>query len=295
MKIQGNLKKRSLIHIVLAFGILMPMTCHAGPAWLDWLKNLFTRPHVQQPKKDTPPGKDPAKEEKKPVARLGELKVFSKHSNLAGACLSGVELDREALAQDMVPRGSAVATSAGALSAQGITMILHAATGAMTRSGGLFEPTLESVALSVENSLKLARDARHKRVAIPFIGGSIFISRIGASAAELADRIVEAALKERDGLELRFVIYSPDEVGYFTEALRRRGVDSMSEEIAVVQGSITNFSAHGASAIINAANMEVQFGGGISGAIARASASEENINQEALDVIREVRETLNAR
>jgi O-acetyl-ADP-ribose deacetylase (regulator of RNase III) len=69
----------------------------------------------------------------------------------------------------------------------------------------------------------------------------------------------------------------------------------MSEEIAVVQGSITNFSAHGASAIINAANMEVQFGGGISGAIARASASEENINQEALDVIREVRETLNAR
>ncbi len=42
-------------------------------------------------------------------------------------------------------------------------------------------------------------------------------------------------------------------------------------EVEVAAGSIVDFRLHRASAIVNAANMEVSFGGGISGPIATAA------------------------
>ena len=51
-----------------------------------------------------------------------------------------------------------------------------------------------------------------------------------------------------------------------------------STAIDLYQGDITRFVCDG---IVNAANMEVQFGGGISGAIATATHDKANIDLEA--------------
>ena len=45
--------------------------------------------------------------------------------------------------------------------------------------------------------------------------------------------------------------------------------------MSVLQGDICQFSLHGCSAIVNAANTEVQFGAGVSGAIAKGTACRE--------------------
>ena len=54
----------------------------------------------------------------------------------------------------------------------------------------------------------------------------------------------------------------------------------------MLQGDICAFSLHGCSAIVNAANTEVQFGGGVSGAIARATGSDSAIDREAKTLIK---------
>lgn len=51
--------------------------------------------------------------------------------------------------------------------------------------------------------------------------------------------------------------------------------------VSVVQGSITDFKTHGCSAIVNAANMELLFGGGVSGVIERATGAGPRIEEEA--------------
>ncbi|MEN9723240.1 MAG: hypothetical protein RJB38_1226, partial [Pseudomonadota bacterium] len=118
---------------------------------------------------------------------------------------AGTEFDAEVKAAGMLPRGSALVTSSGRLSQQGIQHIIHAATGSMTRSGPGFDPTVKSVSDSVRNSLELAKIYGDQRVAIPFIGGKIFVERIGISTQELANKIVETAISSRGNLELRFV------------------------------------------------------------------------------------------
>ena len=198
----------------------------------------------------------------------------------------GTEIDAEVRAAGMLPRGSAIVTSSGNLSQQGIQHIIHAATGSMTRNGPKFDPTVKSVTDSVRNSLDLARNNGDHRVAIPFIGGKIFVERIGVSPQELADRIVESAIKNRGNLELRFVTFGDEDTQLFKHALAKYGASLTPAQAAVMPGSITDHSLHGASVIINAANLEVQFGGGLSGAIGRATGNSHKIDQEAQDAIR---------
>jgi O-acetyl-ADP-ribose deacetylase (regulator of RNase III) len=62
----------------------------------------------------------------------------------------------------------------------------------------------------------------------------------------------------------------------------------LEEDVAkVIQGNITKFDEHEADVIVNAANTEMQFGGGLSGAIARAAGAHGTIEKEALKVIEE--------
>jgi len=53
----------------------------------------------------------------------------------------------------------------------------------------------------------------------------------------------------------------------------------------VIRGSLTDFAQHGASAIINAADLEDIFAAGISGVIAQATGKEAEINIEAKQAI----------
>lgn len=193
----------------------------------------------------------------------------------------------EALSNGMIPRGSALITRAGNLRATGIRAIIHAATGSMTRQGGIFEPTLLSIQESINSSLELARANGFKRVAIPFIGGGIFSERLGVSLESLADLIVKSSLQESHGLELRFVTFGNRDTSLFKDSLSRQR--EITADASVLDGSITDFSLHGASAILNAANMEVQFGGGLSGVIGRATGQHDKINEEARFEIQRLR------
>lgn len=186
---------------------------------------------------------------------------------------------------NMLPRGSALMTSSGSLEKEGITNIIHAATGSMTRQGGEFEPTIESISNSIENSMKLAKANGHKRIAIPFVGGAIFLQRIGTTPEILATEIIKSAINNREGLEVRLVAFDDYASSLFKKILNDNYPNLSSLEASVVKGSITEYELHQASAIVNAANMEVIFGAGLSGAIARATSNSQAINNEASLII----------
>lgn len=195
--------------------------------------------------------------------------------------------DNGEINEGLLPRGSAMITSSGVLKKTGIISIIHAATGAMTKSGGHFEPTLESVKQSVRNSIALAESFSHTRIAIPLIGGGIFIQRLGIQPAELAAEIISVARESRSMIEVRFVAFSDADVQTFRDGwnLVERADYRHLDGMEINQGSITDFKVHGATVIVNAANTEVIFGGGLSGAIAKATENAEGINAEAAAVI----------
>ena len=181
----------------------------------------------------------------------------------------------------MLPSGSAVYTSSGALVNDGITAIIHAATG--SRLGRLikdestgrklwdkrFEPSLQSVGMSIVNCMNLASQFGHKRIAIPFIGGSIFLKRIGSSSESLASEIVRTVLHNRNNLHVSFIAFSPTDKDIFNSCLNHMS-DTDTLGVSVVLGDITKFSTHGCDVIVNCSNMELSFGGGLSKAIAEA-------------------------
>ncbi len=195
----------------------------------------------------------------------------------------GTTFSKEVMKKGFAPRGSAVATSSGKLAQNGIRNIIHAASGSMAMDGEEFVPTLESVALSVKNSLSLASKLNHQSIAIPFIGGKIFLQRIGVSSQTLASAIVDSIQAGKNELTVKLIAFSDEDYFLFKTIIQNKSIT----DIAVLQGSILDFKLHGCSAIINAANMEVIFGGGISGAIANATENEREINEEAQMIIHE--------
>ena len=218
------------------------------------------------------------------------------------------ELNEEG--QLMVPRGAAVLTGAGDLENTGIRFVVHAAAGAMTKSGGIFEPTLSSVEASVINSIKVAESFGVKKIAIPFIASGIFLQRMQTTKQFLAAAIIKAAKSTNTNMEVVFVTWetedttifsnlifpkkNPPSKGWFESTVSwisswwRSPAPSKDDQateafskISLVRGSITDFNVHGADAIVNAANMEVIFGGGISGRIGDATNAAEEINESA--------------
>jgi hypothetical protein len=85
--------------------------------------------------------------------RQGEA-MRSLRDKIADAGTAPDEASRRA---DLLPRGAALVTGSGDLARSGITHVVHAATGSSARTGGAFDPTLESIATSVRNSLALAK------------------------------------------------------------------------------------------------------------------------------------------
>lgn len=194
----------------------------------------------------------------------------------------GTTPDDPSRTRNMLPRGSALVTSSGDLAAKGITHIIHAATGSSGLSGGAFDPTLESVRLSVLNSLALAKRFGAKRVALPFIGGKIFLGRIGTTPEKLAETIVRAALDGGGSLEIRFVLFDEEQTRMFQRILDAVGPDPA---VRALRGNLVSFEDHGSDFIVNAANTEVRFGDGVSGAIGRASGQIRQIDDEARKAI----------
>lgn len=189
------------------------------------------------------------------------------NTNLVSAigCPVNDELDG---ATKYAPLGAAVWTGSGKLANQGITAIVQAASGAM-RSGPGYDPTVESFKLTIQNSFALAASHGRSRLAVPFIGGGIFFHRIVPSITRqcLAQTITEACLAHHGQMEAVIVAYPHDVYALFAEELRAAN----DPQVSLLEGSITDFALHQCDVIINAANMEVVFGGGLSGRIADAA------------------------
>lgn len=154
-----------------------------------------------------------------------------------------------------------------------------------------FIPNLLGVSDSVTNSLILAQRNGAHRVAIPYIGGNIFRSRIGVSDETLTDTIIESSLQSLGTLQVRFITHTPADTRRFQNRLQlllQQPQFSVitQEQVHVVEGGITNFALHQCDFIVNAANMEVLFGDGISGVIGQATGQSHLVNQEAQQLIR---------
>ena len=123
---------------------------------------------------------------------------------------------------------------------------------------------------------------------MPLVGGGIWLTdnRIKTTSDKLADAIVSTAIDNRGDVQVVFVGFSKADAELFRQAVMRAAPD-VPDGVSIVQGDITVPSVHGASAIVNAANMEVRFGGGLSRAIGKASEQQQEIDAEARDAIRQ--------
>ena len=187
----------------------------------------------------------------------------------------------------MLPRGSALITTSGNLSAQGMNAIINAATGAMTKRGGIYEPTKTSIANAIKNAFTLMTVNGYKKMAVPFIGGKIFITRIGVTANTLAKCIIDACFEaNKDGSEFVLVIHGSHDYNIFKKEINNN-YPSIDDSKVLKEGSILDYSLHQCDTIMNAANMEVEFGGGLSGIIANATGNQVEIDAEALADIKE--------
>jgi O-acetyl-ADP-ribose deacetylase (regulator of RNase III) len=191
------------------------------------------------------------------------------------------------LKNNMVPIGSSVLTGSGDLEKTGIKGILHAASGSMSKHSGVYRPSLKGVELSVMNSLKLAQLKGYKSVAVPFVGGGIFLNSIGVSKLILAKSILGVSLREANKLKLTIVAYTNDDYEIFKKAIKELKAEN-SKSLKIIRGSITKFSDHQSQLIINAANTELIFGGGLSGHIGSKTNKYGQINSDCKFLIRKI-------
>lgn len=207
------------------------------------------------------------------------------YSSTQSVSANNTPLDKTLESLHMVPLGASVWTSSGHLASSGITAIAQAASGAMARFGVGFDPTRESVAACIENSFLLAVKNGHNRLAVPFIASNIFLDRIipAIDKDELAALIVKSCSLYRQNVDAVVVAYGAGDMAHFKKAMTA----NTDKGVSLVEGSVTHYTDHKCSAIVNAANMEVIFGGGLSGIIGNATGQITQINAEAAALIKE--------
>jgi O-acetyl-ADP-ribose deacetylase (regulator of RNase III)/gas vesicle protein len=211
-------------------------------------------------------------------------------SKVISTLATNSEYTRNIAGLRLLPAGSAFYTSSGKLHSRGILGIIHAATGSSSREGRGLSPTVQSVANSVRNALILAQRRHHRKIAIPFIGGAIFLNRLATTPEVLATAIIKTSLDHKGPLKVALVPYGAEDTWLFQQVLEKllaeeKYADARDGSIEVCPGDITRPNVHGADVIVNAANMEARFGGGVSGAIARATDEQRLIDQEASKIV----------
>jgi O-acetyl-ADP-ribose deacetylase (regulator of RNase III) len=225
-----------------------------------------------------------AKNSKAQKNNISDYYDFSMKGKLLAISLIKTENRLSYLKMNMAPLGSSVLTSSGNLASTGIKGILHAASGSMTKQGDLFKPSLKSVEISLMNSLILAKKKGFSSVAIPFIGGGIFLNSIGVEKLELAKTILKTSLKNMGKLKISIVAFGDMDYKIFKQAQIK-----ISSSIKIINGSITKFSDHKSELIINAANTELIFGGGLSGHIGSKTERISQINSDCKLLINKIK------
>lgn len=237
---------------------------------------------------------------KKRMKHFIQFKHNEKHIIVSAKNTSLIE---EVYKSNLIPRGAAVLTSSGDLEKVGITGIIHAASGSMGRSGESFNPSIKGISDSIKNSMYISRKIKNNKcVAIPFIGSGIFMHSMGVTKDELSLNIIKSAIESSGGHRAVFVAYSDEDFRIFTSSLRKalkeikplkRAFNRITlrkqfeNRFKILKGSITDFNLHKCSLIVNAANMEILFGGGLSGFIGSKSKNSDAIDAEGSMAIEE--------
>jgi len=128
------------------------------------------------------------------------------------------------------------------------------------------------------------------KVALPFIGGMLFLQRTGLDPDVLARAVIRTAIENKGRhLEVRLVTFGEEHTNLFQsilmEFLAQPQYSEHTSSISVCPGDITKFETHGCDVIVNAANIEGRFFGGVSGAIALASQNAAAIDKEAAKIV----------
>ena len=237
------------------------------------------------------------------IERRSTIYDYSNNERELSVSYKGTKNAREFLRAGMVPVGSAALSMSGDLASTGIKGIIHAASGSMTRKDGIYSPSIEGVQKSIMNSMLLARHHRYKTIAIPFIGSGIFLNSIGVSKEELAAVIMTTALRYSGAMKVSFIAYSDSDKIVFDKVLPQAisdyskfknftnkvfGKDDIKDRAVVLQGSIADYNLHKSEIIVNAANSELLFGGGLSGFIARKTGRSSDIDRQFNAMIKQM-------
>ncbi|CAJ0892882.1 5813_t:CDS:2 [Entrophospora sp. SA101] len=209
---------------------------------------------------------------------------------------TGTEYKKAVIEANMLPRGSAILTGSGDLEKQGIKAIIHACPGAIQKNAGSeFEPNIQGIIHSVQNSIILAEKNNYKSIAFCLVGSS-FLDRIFPNQGtkkekqlKLAEIIIKSAVEQRKSLEkIVFVDFGNTA---FMEVNIKIGTESyFRKKLGIVSilfcgnNSITDYSSHKCEVIVNSLNMEGEFisSGSFSGFIAKKTGSRKSKIQKKI-------------
>lgn len=216
--------------------------------------------------------------------------------------VSSVGTDNKIGLTGILPLGSALLTDTldgdgngtSELYEKGINYIIHAAPEPRWH---FFtdENFINCVVKSVQNSIILADTSKFEKLAIPLVGGGIYL--FNCDPENLAEGIIIGALNQvaecQNLEEIIFVAFGEKVNGqekyYLAETFEKiKQEGNYSEKIKkakAVKGDICDKNLHGAEAIVNAANVQVKFGAGISEKMIKKTGSPKKIDEKAQALI----------
>ena len=197
--------------------------------------------------------------------------------------------------------------SSSVLNDKGITHIIHAVNQPYSAFNNNEQWFIDYVVKSVQNSIILADRYKFEKLAIPFVGGGVYLG--SCDPQKLAEGIIIGAVNQLEKCQnlkrISFIDWENDSNSYLGHAFESQlnwknliskavardnnafGVLKSNPEklVGYNKGDIRDKNIHGASVIVNAANTQVKFGGGISGAIAEQVGDKTKIEQKAQELI----------
>jgi hypothetical protein len=175
--------------------------------------------------------------------------------------------------------------------------IIHAAPASMMGSGRPIRTA--SIVACVKNAIRVAAANGIKKIGMPFLGSGIFSKRIleyvdmddNLRLARLAKLLIKSCKNSRD-VSVCFFPWSEQELSYFDG---RIATFFNKRAPGVLQGSLlynTQNPSQPIQAIVNAANTELVFGGGVSGSIGNATGNPSIITDWLHKTAREFNQSL---
>ncbi|CFW93095.1 protein of unknown function [endosymbiont DhMRE of Dentiscutata heterogama] len=247
------------------------------------------------------------------LRKTGQEPEYKKDPHLP---ISSVGIANYSVTKGNLPAGCALMTDtldgsgngSSILNSKGITHIIHA--GPKERSKfPSDEEFIECVVKSVQNCIILAERNNSEKLAVPFVGGDIFLGK--CDPEKLAEGIIRGVanqLAECQKLEeVTLIDYSGNTRHLFLEKVQQVKGDLFgftnffdkdkhfaaalkgkpTKGLQVKVGDIRNKSLHSCSAIVNAANTYYGMGSGLAGAIKAQTGNAEKIDAKAKELINE--------